>query len=135
MSPQRTRWFELSGRELRVLVVAAAVMITFMVGLEAVRQFFHTEEFVVRNSLQTLGPPTRIDINTAEAYELELLPGIGPKTAEAIIFDREKSGAYRHLEDLTRVNGIGNKTVESLRPHLMCRPPDGEAPGTEDRKR
>lgn len=124
MSRQRTRWFELSGRELRVLVVAAAVVIMFLIGLRALRQAYHAEEVVVTNSSETLGLPPRIDINEAEAYELELLPGIGPKTAGAIIEDRKSDGPYRHLEDLTRVSGIGEKTVESLRPHIMCRPPD-----------
>lgn len=135
MTPQRTRWFELSGRELRVLVVAAAVVIFFLIGLRAVREFLRTEKFVVSKSTQALAQPERIDINDAEAYELELLPGIGPKTAAAIIRDREKQGPYEHLEDLTRVSGIGEKTVEALRPHVMCRPPGKKSLNVEDVER
>lgn len=56
-----------------------------------------------------------IDINTADAKELELLPGIGPAMAERIVEDRARVGAFRRLEDLGRVKGIGVKTIERLR--------------------
>ncbi len=56
-----------------------------------------------------------VDINTASGAQLELLPGIGPVTAAAIIADREENGAYSVIEDLDRVRGIGPKTIESIR--------------------
>jgi len=48
-----------------------------------------------------------------------MLPGIGPALAARIIEDREKAGAYRSVEDLDRVKGIGPRTIEKLR-ELVC---------------
>ncbi len=55
-----------------------------------------------------------IDLNTASATELESLPGVGPKTAQAIIEQRP----YSSVDDLLRVKGIGEKTLEKLRPYI-----------------
>lgn len=62
-------------------------------------------------------PATPLDLNTATAAELEALPGIGPKTAEAIIAGRP----YSSVEDLLRVKGIGPVTLEKLRPYVTVR--------------
>nr|WP_298522931.1 ComEA family DNA-binding protein [uncultured Halomonas sp.] len=56
-----------------------------------------------------------IDINSADAEMLTQLPGIGEAKAQAIIEDRETNGPFSSAEDLSRVNGIGDATVESLR--------------------
>ena len=55
----------------------------------------------------------RIDINTATADQLMTLKGIGKKRAEAIVKDRETNGPFSSPMDLTRVKGIGKKTVEN----------------------
>jgi competence protein ComEA len=57
----------------------------------------------------------RIDINTAPAAELELLPGIGPTLAARIVADRAEHGRFTTLDAPERVRGIGPKTVDSLR--------------------
>jgi len=56
-----------------------------------------------------------VDINTASAAELELLPGIGPVTAAEIIRDRNENGGYATIGDLDRVRGIGPKTIAGIR--------------------
>ena len=56
-----------------------------------------------------------VNINTASAEALTDLPNIGPAKAAAIVKDREKNGTYDSLDELARVSGIGDKTVESLR--------------------
>ncbi|TLF47873.1 ComEA family DNA-binding protein [Halomonas urmiana] len=60
---------------------------------------------------QDLSP---IDINAADAALLAELPGIGPSKASAIVEDREANGPYESAEDLTRVSGIGEVTVDGL---------------------
>lgn len=67
----------------------------------------------------------RIDLNTASAAELELLPGIGPTLAARILFDRQQHGAFSSIEDLDRVRGIGEKMIEKIRPFATVR---GETP-------
>lgn len=62
--------------------------------------------------------PKSININTASAGELSMLPKIGPKTAEAIIAYRTKHGPFRKPEHLTRVKGIGDKTYEKLKEYI-----------------
>ncbi|WP_158098438.1 ComEA family DNA-binding protein [Collinsella sp. An307] len=55
-----------------------------------------------------------ININTATEAELDVLPGVGPSTAEAIVADREENGPFSTIEDLMRVSGIGEKKFEKL---------------------
>ena len=56
----------------------------------------------------------RVDINTASVGELTALPGIGPAKAEAIVEERQRE-LFRSVTDLTRVTGIGERTLEQLR--------------------
>jgi len=56
-----------------------------------------------------------LDLNSATAEQLQTLSGIGPKTAELIIEERERGGKFESLQDVSdRVRGIGPKRLESL---------------------
>jgi competence protein ComEA len=56
----------------------------------------------------------KININQADAVELQTLKGVGPAIAEAIVAYREQNGSFRSVEDLAAVKGIGDKKVEKL---------------------
>ena len=56
----------------------------------------------------------KININTASADELQLLDGVGPSTANAIVQYRDENGAFDSVEDLVNIKGIGEKKVASL---------------------
>jgi competence protein ComEA len=56
-----------------------------------------------------------INVNTANAELLTELPGIGPVLAEALIEERDANGSFESADDLTRVSGIGEATVDGLR--------------------
>ena len=58
-----------------------------------------------------------VNIQTASAEQLQQLPGIGPSKAAAIVQHREQR-AFRRVEDLMRVRGIGRATFRRLRPML-----------------
>lgn len=58
---------------------------------------------------------TRININTADASELESLPRIGPKIAQRIIDYRKENDNFKTIEELKNVKGIGPKTFKHLR--------------------
>lgn len=60
----------------------------------------------------------RIDINSAGWVEWTQIEGVGQATAEKIVADRDSKGAFRSVQDLLRVNGIGRKTLEKMRPFL-----------------
>lgn len=59
-------------------------------------------------------PVFPININTATAEELDLLPDIGPVRAKAIIAYREEFGPFTSVEDLLYVEGIGEKTLAKI---------------------
>ena len=59
--------------------------------------------------------PQKIDINRAEIWLLEALPGIGEAKAQAIIAYREQNGPFRNIKELTKVEGIGTTTYEQIK--------------------
>ncbi len=63
-----------------------------------------------------------VDLNTAQASDFALLPGVGPKLAERIVAERERRGGFARLEDLQRVKGIGPATFARLAPLLRLSP-------------
>ena len=57
----------------------------------------------------------RININLAEAWLLEALPGIGPARAQAIIDFRSQNGPFRQILEIINVEGIGMATYEQTK--------------------
>ncbi len=57
----------------------------------------------------------KINLNSASASELELLPRIGPVLSQRIIDYRKTKGRFERIEDLMGVSGIGEKTFEKIR--------------------
>lgn len=64
---------------------------------------------------------TIVNLNTATVDQIETLPGIGRKTAERIIEYRTKNGAFKRIEDLMNVKGIGEKSFLKLKPQLVVK--------------
>jgi competence protein ComEA len=62
--------------------------------------------------------PQKIDLNRAEVWLLEALPGIGESKAQAIIDYRQKNGGFRNITEITNVEGIGPATFEQIK-HLI----------------
>jgi competence protein ComEA len=56
-----------------------------------------------------------VDINRADAGQLDALPGVGPATAAAIIAERDRNGPFLTVDDLERVPGIGPAKLAGLR--------------------
>lgn len=59
----------------------------------------------------------QINLNTATAAELQLLPGVGPATADKIIAYRERQ-PFRSITHLMRIKGIGRKRFDAVKPFL-----------------
>ncbi len=65
-----------------------------------------------------------VDLNLASEDQLERLPGIGPTRARAIV-EHRRTHPFRHVDEVTKVKGIGRKTFARLRPYLKT----GAMPG------
>ncbi|WP_241118010.1 ComEA family DNA-binding protein, partial [Achromobacter xylosoxidans] len=60
-------------------------------------------------------PAQALDLNDATAQQLAGIRGIGPRTAQTIVSERERAGRFESLEDLAeRVRGISQKKAEAL---------------------
>ena len=59
-----------------------------------------------------------VNINSAGAAQLALLPGVGPKAAERIVAYRTEHGAFTKTGQLMDVKGIGEKSFERLAPYI-----------------
>jgi competence protein ComEA len=72
-----------------------------------------------------------VDVNRADWPEIVQLPGVGETLARRIISDRREHGPFRDIDDLDRVDGIGLRTLERIRPYLMPIPKDSDWAGLE----
>ena len=117
---------ERNGKVGGVYLVLAALTVLFAVSLA----FLHKTSYEgtahgdytvsVQEKTDEITAPTRVlvNINTADAEELETLTGIGPSLAQAIIDYRAGHGAFRSADDLLLVKGIGEAKLEGFRAEI-----------------
>ena len=61
----------------------------------------------------------KININTATADQLNMLPGVGPAKSQALVNYRTKNGNFKNIEDLQKVPGIKQKKIEKLKQYII----------------
>jgi len=61
---------------------------------------------------------TKVNINTADEAALTSVKGIGKSRAKAILAYREKNGAFKSVDDLTKVKGIKEKSLAKFKDHI-----------------
>jgi comEA protein len=64
-------------------------------------------------------PSGVVNINTAGAEELQLLPRVGPSLAGRIVEFREANGPFRTVDEILAVKGIGESSFEKLEPYIV----------------
>jgi competence protein ComEA len=76
-----------------------------------------------------------VNLNTASKDELVALPGIGPAKAQAIIDYRKTHGAFKSVEELKDVKGIGAKRYEKLKGEITVGASAGARPAAASASR
>jgi competence protein ComEA len=61
-------------------------------------------------------PANPVNLNSASVAQLQTLPGVGPSAAQRIVDYRQKNGAFKKIEELMNVKGIGEKSFLKLKP-------------------
>jgi competence protein ComEA len=85
-------------------------------GVEPDADLSHIEIYVPREGEEQSSQ--KIDINRAEPWLLEALPGIGEVTAQAIVNYRDENGSFKRIEDLLQVKGIGEGTLAKIKDYI-----------------
>src|SRR5258706_14316491 len=96
-------------------LVRLPVSLAILLGL-----FFACAPQSVANKKPPLHP---VNLNTASALELQLVPGIGPATADKILQMRKSYGSFKSVDDLRAIKGIGPKRLEKMRRYLTVAKP------------
>ncbi len=65
---------------------------------------------------QRATPGAPVNINAASLAQLQTLPGVGASTAQRILDYRQKNGAFKKVEELMNVKGLGEKSFLKLKP-------------------
>jgi len=87
-----------------------AIRVPLIVGL-----LFGTSAFAKKK------PPAQpVNINAATSEELQLVPGIGPSTAEKILQMRKSYGPFKSVDDLLAIRGLGPKRLEKMHDYLVA---------------
>jgi len=85
-------------------------------GVEPDADLSHIEIYIPREGEEQSSQ--KIDINRAELWLLEALPGIGGVLAQRIVDYRSQNGPFRTIEDLLKVSGIGEGTLEKIKDYI-----------------
>lgn len=70
---------------------------------------------VMESAVRETENGTIVNINLADASQLQLLPGVGPSTAQKILDYRAENGNFQTIEEIKNISGIGDKTFENLK--------------------
>jgi competence protein ComEA len=63
--------------------------------------------------------PEKVNLNTATVEQLQVLPGVGPALAKAIVDYRAKAGKFSKIEELLNVKGVGEKKFQQIKDRLV----------------
>jgi competence protein ComEA len=106
----------------RPQVAVSVLVVVVLAGgaLYAARLSERAPQVVYSASLEEVEAEARdslqVNINTADAQQLEELPEVGPATAESIIEYRRTNGLFRSVDELEEIPGIGPATIEKIKP-------------------
>ena len=118
----KTSFYIMTGITLLLLCFLVAMQVIPNLGKKAEISYSEiavTSELPDKAVIEDETSDLLININTASKTELTLLPGIGESRAQDIINYRNEYGRFTSAEDLLKIKGIGEATLEKLRPYIV----------------
>ncbi|KGD64028.1 competence protein ComEA-like protein with helix-hairpin-helix repeat region [Alcanivorax nanhaiticus] len=94
------------------------VFAIFMLAVSSLSLAVEVNPVTPAGAAETASQTARINLNTADANQLQELKGVGPKTAESIVAWREANGPFTSVDQLLAVKGIGEKTLAKMQDQL-----------------
>ena len=104
----------------QVFLSMVAMLCVLILAAGELRNRLRGNETIEISRLESAETLFQLNVNSATWVEWMQLDGIGEVTARKIVADRDENGPFLSIDDLQRVKGIGPKTVEKNRKHLVC---------------
>jgi competence protein ComEA len=111
-------WY-LQPRDQRMIAAILCVAFIAVVGYWWIGSWRHG--WIEIDSAERQTVEFQIDLNSAEWSEFSQLPGVGETLARRIVERRQQSGPYRNADELLKVQGVGKKTLERIKPFLVIK--------------
>ncbi|MDZ4656573.1 MAG: helix-hairpin-helix domain-containing protein [Bythopirellula sp.] len=127
-SPAQQSWIKQSQHQSLLVLVSSCLL---MLASYWLYLGGHRGQLIEIDRAEPLTAKYLVDVNRADWPEMIQLPGLGETLALRIIADRQEHGPFRDIEDLDRVEGIGLRTLERIRPYVLPIPKDTDWAGLE----
>ncbi len=121
------RFFEFSSAQIKLILILAGLLVVV-----SAYQFLRDYSIADEDSFElavTLGGDSKqyrpvfiINLNYSPVDSLELIPGIGPVLASRIVAFRDSAGSFNSIEEILKVDGIGYKTFDKIKPYIEVEP-------------
>jgi competence protein ComEA len=103
----------------RLSFLIGTLIVAFVAtGPEAWAQATKTTTPKSASTRQRATPSAPVNLNAATQTQLQTLPGVGAGTAQRILDYRQKNGAFKKIEELMNVKGVGEKSFLKLKPFV-----------------
>ena len=108
-----------------ITCIFLCVILGIFIGRNFTDSYKQIEDFPINPTTQTdeqndiqTDAPIKIDLNAATLYQLQLLPGVGETIAQRIIDYRSQYNGFQSVEELMKVDGIGEKKFAEIEPYV-----------------
>lgn len=91
----------------------------YLASVNLARLLVDGEQILLGQSVGSGAGAGKLSLGSATATELEQLPGVGPVLAQRIVQWRTENGAFRGVDDLSEVSGVGDALMEQIRPLVV----------------
>lgn len=113
--------------DVQIIFALTAISILIFGLLPLASELLSSPAKSTANTAPLTSPIFIVDINSASAAELSLLPQVGPVLAQRIVAERTAGGPFQTVDDLSRTPGVGADRIHRLRPLIVAKRPVSES--------